>query len=92
MKTIEASLAMSNKVDQQDKHNGSDTDNCRLVVASSLRICLFEENVKITLGPSYQCKYGTELRALGSQRSVYQTCTSQQIERISDAYGLPGMD
>jgi len=31
MKIIEASLAMSNKIDQKDTHNGSDTDNCRLV-------------------------------------------------------------
>ena len=76
----------------KDTHNGSDTDNCRLVVASSLRVSFFEQNVKITLGSSYQWKSTTELTALGSQRNVYQTCISQEIERISDGYGLTGID
>lgn len=83
---------MSNKVDQKDMHNGSDTGNCRLAVASSLRICLSEQNFKITFGPNCQWKYMTELTAFGSQRTVHQTCISQEIERIFDGYGLPGMD
>jgi len=33
MEIIEAILAISNKEDQKDMHNGSDNDNCRLVVA-----------------------------------------------------------
>jgi hypothetical protein len=92
MKIIGTSLAMSNKVDQKDTHNGSESDNCRLFVTSSLRTFLSEQNVKITLGRNYQWKYMTELTAFGSQRTVYQTCIYQEIERISDGYGLPSMD
>jgi hypothetical protein len=52
MEIIEAILAISNKEDQKDTHIGSDTDNCRLVVAYSSGICLFEQNFKITIGPN----------------------------------------
>jgi hypothetical protein len=94
MEIIEAILAISNKEDQKETHNGRDTDNCRFVVAYSLGICLFEQNFKFTLGPNYEYrwKYMTELTAFGSQRTVYQTCISQETERISDCYGLTGMD
>jgi len=34
----------------------------------------------------------TELTDCGSQRTVYQTCLSPETERISEGYGLPGMD